>query len=253
MHGKTNLTIQDYFRRNGVYRRDTARVCGHRSATEKWGTAFSKALAAAQSGSKPNTAGLSIRDYMARPLIAKTRPNTFASERKRDRLHGASNPDPLRDADAIEAPSDDGKTAPAPLPRESSSRPAIEKSQIMASITKAARKYQLPQRLLQAVVQAESDFHVRAVSPAGAQGLMQLMPATARELGVQNPFDINQNIDGGAKYLRSMLDQFGGDLELALSAYNAGPGNVTKYKGQVPFAETRAYVDRVMRFAGRYA
>jgi soluble lytic murein transglycosylase-like protein len=123
----------------------------------------------------------------------------------------------------------------------------------MASISKAAQKYHLPKRLLQAVVRAESDFQVRAVSSAGAQGLMQLMPATAKELGVQDPFDIDQNIDGGAKYLRSMLDQFGGDLRLALSAYNAGPGNVIKYNGQVPFAETRAYIDRVMRFSGRTA
>jgi hypothetical protein len=253
MHGKTNLTIQDYFRRSGAYRRDTPRVCGHRSTTEKWTTAFSRALAAAQSDSKPDTPGLTIRDYIARPLIAKTRLNPFASEPQRDRLHDTPNPDPLKDTEAMEAPSDDDKTMPAPLPDKPPGRPAIEKGRIMASINKAARKYQLPKRLLQAVVRAESDFQVRAVSPAGAQGLMQLMPATARDLGVEDPFDIDQNIDGGAKYLRSMLDQFGGDLKLALSAYNAGPGNVIKFKGQVPFSETRAYIDRVMRFAGRYA
>lgn len=250
MHGTTNLTIQDYFRRSGVYRRDTARARDHGSTTEKWDTAFSKALAAAQSGSGPITRGLSIRDYMARPLMAKREPNTFVSIPTCNRCHNTPDPKPSRHSDAIEASSDDDKMT---LPEKSTSRPSIEKNQIMASIDKAARKYQLPRRLLQAVVRAESDFRVRAVSPAGAQGLMQLMPATAGELGVQDPFDIDQNIDGGARYLRSMLDQFGGDLELALSAYNAGPGNVIKYKGQVPFAETRAYVDRVMRFAGRYA
>lgn len=250
MHGKTYLTIQDYFRRNGVYRTNTARVSSRGSGTEKCGTAFSKALADAQSNAGQNTRGLSIRDYMARPLIAKREPNSFVSIPRRDRFHGMPNPEPLRQSYASETPSDDDK---APLPGKSASRPAIEKNQIMAAIDNAARKYRLPRRLLQAVVRAESDFQVRAVSPAGARGLMQLMPATARELGVQDPFDIDQNIDGGAKYLRSMLDQFGGDLKLALSAYNAGPGNVIKYKGQVPFAETCAYVNRVMRFAGRCA
>ncbi len=253
MHGKTNLTIQDYFRRSGVYRTATARACDHRTSAEKCGTVFSRALAAAQSGSRPNTQGLSVRDYMARPLIAKRELNTIVSIPRRDRIDGTPNPEPLRESDAIEAASDHDRTTPVPLPATPPSRPASEKNQIMASINRAARKYQLPKRLLQAVVRAESDFHVRAVSPAGAQGLMQLMPATARELGVQDPYDIDQNIDGGAKYLRGMLDQFGGDLRLALSAYNAGPGNVIKYKGRVPFAETRAYVDRVMRFAGRYA
>lgn len=250
MHGKTYLTIQDYFRRSGVYRTNGARVRNHGATAEKCGTAFSKALAAAQSNAGPNTRGLSIRDYMARPLIAKREPNTFVSIPKRDRFYGMTNPELLRQSDAIEAPSDDDKVA---LSGTSPSRPAIEKNQIMASIDKAARKYRLAKGLLQAVVRAESGFQVRAVSPAGAQGLMQLMPATARELGVQDPFDIDQNIDGGAKYLRSMLDQFGGDLKLALSAYNAGPGNVIKYKGRVPFAETCAYVNQVMRFAGRRA
>jgi soluble lytic murein transglycosylase-like protein len=75
------------------------------------------------------------------------------------------------------------------------------------------------------------------------------MPGTARELGVRNPFDIDQNIDGGSRYLRKMLDNFDGDVKLALAAYNAGPGTVRKYEGDVPYQETKQYVDRVLRFS----
>lgn len=117
---------------------------------------------------------------------------------------------------------------------------------IADSIKKAAGKYNLPAKLIESVIQAESNFRVDAVSPAGAQGLMQLMPGTAKELGVDDPFDVRQNIDGGSAYLRQMLNRFGGDVKLALAAYNAGPGTVEKYNGNVPYRETQAYIERVL-------
>jgi soluble lytic murein transglycosylase-like protein len=126
-----------------------------------------------------------------------------------------------------------------------------ERDRIEESIQKAAAKYSLPPGLIRAVIRAESNFQVDAVSRAGAKGLMQLMPATAKELGVTDSFDINQNIDGGAKYLRQMLDRFGGNVRKALAAYNAGPGTVIKYNGRVPYPETRQYVKRVLRFSGQ--
>jgi soluble lytic murein transglycosylase-like protein len=124
---------------------------------------------------------------------------------------------------------------------------------IAQNVQKAAAKYNLPPELINGVIRAESNFKVRAVSSAGAQGLMQLMPATAKELGVKNSFDIEQNIDGGAKYLRQMLDRFGGNVRKALAAYNAGPGTVIKYNGRVPYPETRQYVRRVLRFSRQMA
>lgn len=105
----------------------------------------------------------------------------------------------------------------------------------------------LDPQLVQAVIQAESGYNPRALSNKGAMGLMQLMPGTAQDLAVADPWDPDQNIRGGVSYLRSMLDRFGGSLELALAAYNAGPEAVAKYDGVPPFAETREYVDRVLR------
>jgi soluble lytic murein transglycosylase-like protein len=124
---------------------------------------------------------------------------------------------------------------------------------IAQNVQKAAAKYNLPPELINGVIRAESNFKVRAISSAGAQGLMQLMPATAKELGVKNSFDIEQNIDGGAKYLRQMLDRFGGNVRKALADYNAGPGTVIKYNGRVPYPETRQYVRRVLRFSRQMA
>jgi soluble lytic murein transglycosylase-like protein len=114
------------------------------------------------------------------------------------------------------------------------------------AIQAAANRYQLSPKLIKGVIKAESDYDVNAVSPAGAQGLMQLMPGTARDLGVRNPFDIKQNIDGGVRYLKKMMDMFGGNIRKALSAYNAGPETVKRYNGNVPYSETRQYVNRVM-------
>ncbi len=128
-----------------------------------------------------------------------------------------------------------------------------EKALIQKSVAKAAGKYGLPESLIKGVIKAESAFNTRAVSTAGAEGLMQLMPRTARELGVTDSFDIEQNIDGGAKYLKKMLDRFDGDVAKALAAYNAGPGTVERYHGKVPYRETIAYVNRVMKYSQVFA
>ncbi|WP_035322335.1 lytic transglycosylase domain-containing protein [Peribacillus kribbensis] len=113
-------------------------------------------------------------------------------------------------------------------------------------IDKAASIYNIPAKLIKAVIQQESNFNSDAKSGAGAGGLMQLMPSTAQSLGVQDVFDPYENIMGGSKYLKQMLDQFGGSTELALAAYNAGPGNVKKFNGVPPFKETQHYVSNIM-------
>jgi len=112
----------------------------------------------------------------------------------------------------------------------------------------AAKEYDVPVNLLKGIGMAESSFRVDVVSKAGAQGVMQLMPATAKELGVTNPFDARQNIMGGAKYISQMLNKYNGDVKLALAAYNAGSGNVAKYGGIPPFEETQNYVVKVMNY-----
>ena len=119
-------------------------------------------------------------------------------------------------------------------------------------IAAAATEFGLDQSLLRAVIHAESAFNPNAISVKGAQGLMQLMPATASDMGVASPFDPGQNIRGGARYLAALLRLFNGDERLAAAAYNSGPQNVQKYSGVPPFDETRVYVERVATLRRRY-
>jgi soluble lytic murein transglycosylase-like protein len=118
-------------------------------------------------------------------------------------------------------------------------------------IVQAADRYALAPELVESLIRVESNFEPRAVSPRGARGLMQLMPATAKLLGVQDAFDIGQNIEGGVRHLRGLLDRYKGNVALALAAYNAGAEAVARHGGIPPFAETQTYVARILQLVGR--
>jgi soluble lytic murein transglycosylase-like protein len=255
------MTIRDYL--------DPQRAAGGGSKTEKADgrrtSSFSEILKQhATMRTSGQTDGLRIADYMARPVLTRYSPKALPDLTERTDSEPTSpqaNAGPRKSGtirflgqDAVERFPVRGS-----LPAVSRNAPGRYRAQgpsndmVERSIQEAATRYRLSPALIRSVIRAESDFQPDAVSPAGAQGLMQLMPGTAEELGVTNPFDVRQNIDGGARYLRQMLDQFGGNLKLALAAYNAGPGAVTKYNGQVPYPETREYVKRVVRFYGERA
>lgn len=132
-------------------------------------------------------------------------------------------------------------------PKSQSSKDPARYRRYDGLIDEAARLYQLPEPFLRAVMRVESDFNPTVVSRAGAMGLMQLMPKTARSMGVSDPFDARQNILGGARYLRILANRFKGDLVLTVAAYNAGEGAVQKYNGIPPYKETQRYVRRVLK------
>ena len=120
------------------------------------------------------------------------------------------------------------------------------KSKIKELISRVSQKHGVDEKLVNALVKKESGFNPQAKSKVGAMGLMQLMPATAKGLGVTNPMDPEQNVEGGVKYLKSMLDKYNGNIILALAAYNAGPGAVDKYDGVPPYKETQNYVKSIL-------
>ena len=143
-----------------------------------------------------------------------------------------------------------------PVKDSESKGPSIEKEKPRnpydSIIQKAAKRYEVDPALVKALIMAESSYNPRAVSRKGARGLMQLMPKTARALGVEDSFDPEDNIDAGVRYFKQLLKQFDGDLKLAIAAYNAGSRKVRMYKGVPPFKYTRYYVAKVIEYHQRY-
>jgi soluble lytic murein transglycosylase-like protein len=137
-----------------------------------------------------------------------------------------------------------------PASYETPREPVADYGTYSKEIAEAAALYAVPERLIRAVIRAESAFDPRAVSPRGACGLMQLMPETAAILGVRDLFNPRQNIHAGARHLRAMMERFRNDLPMALAAYNAGERPVASYRGIPPYPETREYVARVLRYYG---
>ena len=119
-------------------------------------------------------------------------------------------------------------------------------------VLEAAARYQVEPEIIKAIILAESGYNPKAVSKVGARGLMQLMPRTARVLGVKDSFKPDHNIDAGVRYFKQLLDQFDGEIKMALAAYNAGSSNVRKYKGVPPFKATRIYIDKVLKYYRAY-
>jgi soluble lytic murein transglycosylase-like protein len=155
---------------------------------------------------------------------------------------------PTEEIDHFEAlpvePKQDPPASHAELQASANVRQPLDLNEV---VNAASGIYRLDPDLVNSVIRAESGFNVRAVSPKGAQGLMQLMPQTASELGVQNAFDPRANVEGGTRYLRELLERYDFDLIKALAAYNAGPQRVEQYGGVPPYYETKAYVARIVR------
>jgi soluble lytic murein transglycosylase-like protein len=261
------LTIRDYLAQlsttKDISRRSKVSSLRPDAAGDPFTRLLTSSLHRAKRSLKTSVKGLTAIDYLANPIAViqpgqrkntNTPPNATLKEEGPNPVvssaaHPASSANPTA-GEATKAISID-QSSQQLEERSSAHGNASDLKTIDLCIREAADKYDISPNLIRAVVKAESNFKINAISRAGAQGLMQLMPDTARELGVNDPFDIRQNIDGGTRYLRQMLDLFGGDIRKALSAYNAGPGNVIKYGGNVPFSETKQYVSRVLNTAYR--
>ena len=248
---KTHMTIDAYLKQAGLKTNSLQSPKTHTSLKHGAGSRFTQVIdrmvSANQSTNQsinPPTTGMTVADYLKRRVVCSETlsPTQSIGPKKLSPHPHCRHPAtlPKKNAETTDSslPSITAKAAPA--------QPPNDEDVIVRSIRQAAEKYNLSEKLIASIIRAESNFQIDAVSPAGAQGLMQLMPATARDLGVSDPFDVQQNIDGGAKYIRQMLDRFGGDVKSALAAYNAGPGTVERYNGDVPYQETRQYIQRVL-------
>ena len=264
-----HLTVRDYFDQVLVGRTAARKAFSAGKVESSGGRTFHRLLTSfgnkQLSDNKYKPTSLTVADYLNNPVPVKCHYSyriLSASTAKQEAAADEASPSPANKPaeESVDGTTDgvDVKRKPQKVNESATSLPTQPGSHVSPIIEKsihnAARKYNLPVNLLKGVIRAESNFQVNAVSSAGAQGLMQLMPGTAKELGVNNPFDIEQNIDGGARYLRKMLDSFGGDIKVALAAYNAGPGAVEKYDGKIPpYKETERYIDRVLKFSKQIA
>lgn len=150
-------------------------------------------------------------------------------------------------AHLINSLAEEEKFKPGATQGASSGAQKLNSASVQPFVSEAAAKYDLDPALIEAVIKQESAYDAGAQSHVGAQGLMQLMPETAKELGVENSFDPRQNVMGGAKYLRQLMDQFDGNLTKVIAGYNAGPGAVSHYGGVPPYTETQDYVAKVLK------
>lgn len=248
------MTIEAYLDQMGIRSRLNEGSKAGKPLKDASSSTFDALLQAARSTDKPDTANghgsMSIADYLRacksqaaslpslnQPFLPGDKPGTMEK--------ASTHPNHCQLTDQIQSSLNEDRLQVRSSHDDQSSDNPIHPD-IRQSIRNAATKYAISEKLIQSVIQAESNYRPDAVSPAGAQGLMQLMPATARELGVSDPFDVDQNIDGGSRYLRKMMDRFGGDITLALAAYNAGPGTVQRYNGNVPYQETQTYIQCVL-------
>lgn len=190
----------------------------------------------------PQPAPAQQRPEPAAPVFAQA-----LAEASRTRQRSTVPPAPVDPAAAMPLP--EGAPALPPPPRWISREPGADDPE--DAVLRAAHRHGVEPSLAVAVARAESGLNPRAVSAAGAVGLMQLMPATARSLGVSDPFDTEQNADGGVRYLAEQIRRFG-DVRLALAAYNAGPNRVEEHGGVPPIAETQRYVQRVLEYQRQY-
>lgn len=198
---------------------------------------------------EPTTTGLQITSERHIDGIAPARANkpVVIESATETAVPAVKAAEPEQTTPAAPAPTPTVKPADPKAPRSTSPKSAVAArlDKYVEHIREAARETNLPEDLLKAVIKNESNGDTTAVSPSGAAGLMQLMPDTARAVGVSDRFDPRENILGGARYLRQMVDRYG-DLKTALAAYNAGPGNVDKHGGVPPFPETENYIRRVL-------